>query len=114
MTTKTEALKQALNTKNENVKRGHLEAGACFVTYEGAAGDLNALSMYVNRLENAIRAAIAQPERQWVALSKKQIKKLGDTPTLYSDYEAGRSSFEYLCPYKFAQAIDAKLKELNA
>jgi hypothetical protein len=54
------------------------------------------------------------PKRPWVELSKKQIKKLGDTPTLYSDYEAGRSSFEYLCPYKFAHAIDAKLKELNA
>jgi hypothetical protein len=55
----------------------------------------------------------AMGEREWVALSKKQIKKLEDTPTLYSDYKVGRSSFEYLCPYKFAHAVGAKLKELN-
>jgi hypothetical protein len=53
------------------------------------------------------------PKRPWVELSKKQIKKLEDTPTLYSDYEVGRSSFEYLCPYKFAHAVGTKLKELN-
>lgn len=57
--------------------------------------------------------SLTQPKREWGGLTNAQIKKLGDTPTLYSDYEVGRSSFEYLCPYKFARAIEAKLKELN-
>ena len=80
--------------------RKHFETVSCGTIYKTAG-------------EGRVPLYTAPPKREWVGLSKKQIKKLGDTPTLYSDYEAGRSSFEYLCPYKFVADVEAKLKELN-
>ena len=40
-----------LPKKSESAKRGHSEAAAAFVTYDGAAHDLNELARYVDRLE---------------------------------------------------------------
>mgnify|MGYP003577551922 CR=1 FL=1 len=59
------ALVALVQNKSASAQRGHEEAAAAFVTYEGAAGDLNELSRYVASLEKAIRAlSSAQPVAQ--------------------------------------------------
>ncbi len=52
-----EALDAARRSKNARAQRGHQDAASAFVTYDGAAADLNELARYVERLERAIDAA---------------------------------------------------------
>ena len=59
------ALQALVKNKSLSAQRGHEEAAAAFVTYDGAAADLNELSRYVANLEKAIRAlSAAQPGAQ--------------------------------------------------
>lgn len=46
-----QSIDRVLASKTERAKRGHQEAAVAFVTYDGAAADLNELASYVNRLE---------------------------------------------------------------
>jgi hypothetical protein len=50
----------ALASKPDAAKRGHRGAASAFVTYDGAAADLNELARYVDRLEIAIRNLIEE------------------------------------------------------
>ena len=56
-----ELLQKALDSKTKWAAHCHQKAGAAYVTYDGSASDLNELARYVDRLESAVRAAIAQP-----------------------------------------------------
>ena len=59
MITQQQAL-EALQSKTESAKRGHRDANGAFVTYDGAAADLNALARYVTTLESVLRQYIEQ------------------------------------------------------
>lgn len=68
------ALQALVKNKSLSAQRGHEEAAAAFVTYDGAAADLNELSRYVANLEKAIRALSAaqpvvrtDPSQPWTA-----------------------------------------------
>ena len=56
-----------------------------------------------NACVKALRAALAQPEKEWVGLTDEEINETA----------AGNVEGERMLPYSFARAIEAKLKDKN-
>jgi hypothetical protein len=57
----------------------------------------------IKEVIEALRAALAQPEKEWVGLTDEEINETA----------AGNVEGERMLPYSFARAIEAKLKDKN-